>query len=165
MARGEAKIRHGTKQDIPEVVELWKEFMDFHGDRDPRHRRSVGGDEHFASFLEANLASADSRLWVAECDSAVAGYCLARRAQRPPVFEERAYGEVLDLAVAGPFRRSGIGTKLFAEAGKWFQGQKINRVELRVSTSNELASLFWKQLGFRPYLQVMYREDTGNTAG
>ena len=159
MIQSDVRLRLAKGEDIPEVVEVWKHFMDFHRNLDPHHQRSVDGAEHFAGFLRANLADADARLWVAERRQSIVGYCLVRLSQRPPVFQARLYGEVLDLAVEEPFQRRGIGTALVREAERWFAERQTNRVELRVSAYNEAGLAFWRKLGFRLYLHAMYRDE------
>jgi ribosomal protein S18 acetylase RimI-like enzyme len=159
MTQNDFQIRLANDSDISEVVEIWKHFMDFHRDLDPYHQRSVDGGEHVAAFFRASLASADARLWVGEHRQIVVGYCLARLGQRPPVFHERSYGELIDLAVEEPFRRRGIGTALVREAHRWFAERETKRVELRVSAYNATGLAFWRKLGFQSFGHAMYRDE------
>ena len=151
------RVRAATSQDVPGVVEVWRNFMEFHRDLDPHHQRSDDGEVHIAAFVSAQLASDDARLWICEKDAAIVGYCLARMSQRPPVFKDRAYGEILDLAVEQPDRRRGIGTALVREALSWFAERQARRVELRVSAFNKVGLAFWRKHGFRTHIEVMYR--------
>ena len=159
MMRSDFRVRGATDEDVPGIVEVWKHFMDFHRHLDPHLQRADDGGDHFAAFLRAQLAADDARLWVGEHHLTVVGYCLVRLGQRPPVFEDRAYAEIVDLAVEQPYRRRGIGTALVTEAQGWFERRGIRRVELRVSAYNEGGLAFWRKLGFRSYLEVMYRDD------
>jgi ribosomal protein S18 acetylase RimI-like enzyme len=109
--------------------------------------------------LRAQLAADDARLWVGEHHLTIVGYCLVRLSQRPPVFEDRSYAEILDLAVEEPYRRCGLGTALVTEAQGWVESRGIRRVELRVSAYNEGGLAFWRKLGYQSYLEVMYRDD------
>jgi ribosomal protein S18 acetylase RimI-like enzyme len=152
------QIRTSVSNDIPRILGLWKEFMDFHKERDPAFTRSVTGHEGFRSFVEENMKSETAQVLVADAGNSLVGYCLARITERPPVFEDRRYGQILDLAVAAPRRRGGVGEALLGEALKWFQKQRISRVDVAVSTANEVASAFWEKHGFKTYMQVRRRD-------
>lgn len=151
------KIRTAVPEDTPRVLDLWKEFMDFHGERDPAFIRSATGHEGFGVFLEENMKSETAHVLVADDGDGLFGYCLARIAERPPVFDIRRYGQILDLAVSGPRRRSGVGETLLGEALTWFKKQGVSRVEISVSTANEVATSFWEKHGFKTYLETRRR--------
>ncbi|MFA5393038.1 MAG: GNAT family N-acetyltransferase [Candidatus Ratteibacteria bacterium] len=144
-------IRKASVDDLNAIGNLWQEFMDFHKSRDPRFTRSADGHERFKEFISGHMTLDTSRVLVAEEDGKVVGYCLAKLAKYPPVFEKQDYGTVFDLAVTERCRRSGIGAKLYHVAQVWFAEHEIHRIELRVAVSNETSTAFWKKMGFSPY--------------
>ena len=148
-------IRRAEPEDIPSVVRLWEEFMDFHSARDGRLRRAPDATRVFAAFLEDRLRNPGTAVWVAELERTRVGYALAVLAEAPPVFLDRRHGQIHDLAVTARFRRQGIGAALLATALAWFREQGVTRVELRVSTSNEVASAFWNKQGFAPFSEIL----------
>src|SRR5262245_43745602 len=152
-------VRPATIEDVPGIVEVWKHFMDFHRELDRYHQRAEDGGYHFAAFVRDQIKADEGHLWVSEDHFAIVGYCLVRLGRRPPVFAERVYGEIIDLAVEEAYRRRGIGTALVREAQRWFAAHRIRRVELRVSAYNDIGLAFWRKLGFRSYLEAMYRDD------
>lgn len=61
----EIKYREAVEQDIPRIVDLWKEFVDFHKVRDPFFSRSKEGPENFGKFISENLRKEDAMVYVA----------------------------------------------------------------------------------------------------
>ena len=152
-------IRNANKEDFPAIVELWKEMMDFHAQRDSFFTRASDGDKKFKEFLHTILQEKDtSLLLVAEISESnqIVGYTLGKLDNYPPVFQIKQYGSIYDMAVSSSFRRKRIGEKLFTKALEWFKIKGIKRLELRVATSNEISPLFWEQMGFIGYMMSMY---------
>ncbi|HVP58537.1 MAG TPA: GNAT family N-acetyltransferase [bacterium] len=154
----ETRIRPGTTQDLDAIGELWKEFMDFHSQRDPHFTRSADGDEAFREYLAGHISSGGSCVLVAERAGEVIGYCLAVVAKSPPVVAERDHGTILDLAVTARYRRQGIGRRLYETALAWLVEHGMHRVELRAVVSNEVSTAFWKKLGFKAYIETLFRD-------
>ena len=152
------KIRQATGADVSALSELWKEFMDFHKERDPHFSRATTGHENFAKFVAEHIQNDMSCVLVAEEKNEIIGYCMASIAKYPPVFEPTKYGTVFDLAVTEKYRRKGIGKRMFEEIERWFSERKIRRIELRVATSNEVSIAFWHKMGFIPYVETVYKE-------
>jgi ribosomal protein S18 acetylase RimI-like enzyme len=152
------RIRKATQDDTGAIVELWNELMDFHKKQDRRFTRSADGHKRFAEFVSGRIAHETSCVLIAEQQDEIVGYCLAAISKYPPVYEHQEYGMIFDLAVTENFRRQGIGQTLVETALQWFSEQKISRVEVRVATANEISTAFWKEMGFVPYLEVVYKE-------
>ena len=151
-------IRHATPEDIPVIVELWKEMMDFHKKRDLFFTRAVNGDEVFSQFVEKNINSETACVYVAIVGGTIVGYCQGMMEKHPPVLTETDYGQVLDFAVAADYRRAGIGDRLCRALQDWFVLKGVHRLEVRHSEFNEVASRFWAKMGFKPYLKTLYKE-------
>lgn len=150
--KSEAKIRPGEPADLEAIAILWREFMDFHQQRDPHFARSADGHESFKEFLAGHMQAETSSVLVAEQDGCVVGYCLATLAKYPPVFANRDHGTVFDLAVTQRCRRSGIGEQLYRTTEAWFAAHGIHRIETRVAVTNETSTAFWSKMDFNPYM-------------
>jgi len=158
--QNDLKIRKATSADLPAVVELWKGLMDFHSDLDSFFSRSQNGHENFRSRVEKELEIDSAELFVAESSAEIIlGYIKAEISNYPPVFELKECGIISDAAVAGEYRRDGIGEALYRHAMKWFSEKGIKRVELRVANVNHVALGFWKKMGFAPYMTTMCRQN------
>jgi ribosomal protein S18 acetylase RimI-like enzyme len=136
----EITYRKATEGDIPEIIELWKEFIDFHKDRDPFFSRSEEGPENFGKFILENLRKDDAVVYVAEANKSVIAFILATIQNYPPAFEIKQFGFINDLAVASAYRRTGIGSRLFSMTKDWFVQKEIKRIELEVALTNETST-------------------------
>jgi ribosomal protein S18 acetylase RimI-like enzyme len=154
----ETRIRQATFDDLDSIAVLWKEFMDFHRVRDSHFKRSSDGHTNFAEFIGKKISSDDSFVLVGESNGNVVAYCLAIIANNPPVFEEKQYGALFDLAVTESFRRQGIGEDMYQMVHDWFKQKNIHRIEIRVALSNEVSTAFWRKMGFSPYLETVVKE-------
>ncbi len=152
------KIRKATSADLLAVVELWKELMDFHSNLDSFFSRSLDGHKSFRSWIEKELESDSAELFVAESSGELLGYIKTEISNYPPVFELKKFGVISDAAVAGEYRREGIGEALYRHAMNWFREKDIKRVELRVADVNHVALGFWKKMGFAPYMTTMFKQ-------
>jgi GNAT superfamily N-acetyltransferase len=149
-------IRKATEADIPGIVEVWKEFMDFHAALDPYFTRSASGHENFAGYLAERMRKEADTVLVAEAAGCLVGFCVAGIVQRPPVYQMPECGGIDSLAVTEAYRRRGVGNRLVEEATRWFAGRGIRRIEVGVVMENRTAGSFWRKMGFRPYLERMY---------
>lgn len=150
-------IRPGTPDDFPALVELWKEFMDFHADNSGYFRRAPDGHENWQRFLTARLGDEDFLLLMAFVDDRAVGYCVATVLDMPPVFVERKYGFIQDMAVTAAYRRRGIAGALFDRARRWLEGRGMTRLELKVDAGNQTSQGFWRAMGFRPHTETWWR--------
>jgi mycothiol synthase len=109
--------------------------------------------ESLQAFEEEHLGAHDldpqlSR--VAELDSQIAGFLLARRWTEAPV-------GFVDILVVHPDRqREGIGTTLLAEAFRLFRAAGLEEAQLGVASTNPHALRLYERLGMTP----RFRYDT-----
>ncbi len=153
-----AVIRPATRRDIPAIVGLWEELMDFHQALDPFFTRSVQGSNIFARFIEENIRNDAACVLVAVVDGKIVGYCQGILDRHPPALAESDFGQIFDFGVTADYRRAGIGEQMFQTLYGWFRREGIRRIEVRHSTFNEIASRFWPKMGFQPYLQTLFLE-------
>lgn len=151
-------IAEAQAADIPAIVELWKEFMDFHSVRDPFFTRKDDGHTSFAGHIEKSIASDESQVLVARDGDRVVAYSLSHIANYPPVLVRTKYGMISDTAVTEGYRRKGIGELLLREIRDWFVRKGIVRMEGRVAATNEVAQSFWRKQGFTDCFHVMFLE-------
>lgn len=154
----EVILRQATIEDVPSILELWKELMDFHKELDPIFSRSATGHEKFTEYAMKNIQNEDFYIVVAVDDEHLVGYCMAKISEYPPVLEEQRYGDIENIAVAEKYRRSGVGEKLLNEVRKWYCEKGIHRVEAKISKFNKVSTGFWAKMGFTPYLESVFQE-------
>lgn len=92
--------------------------------------------------IGAELAGVNQVGLVATERGAVIGWCCCRFCG--------AEAEVLKMAVAGPYRRQGIGTLLLAELERRLRGSGVTALLLEVRAANVGAIAFYRYEGFAP---------------
>ena len=152
-------IREATEADVPKILPIWQEMMNFHAKRDSYFATCEGAEEAFSGYLSENIEKKDAVVFIAQNAERVIGYCLCLIAERPPVCEmKRQYGNLSDLAVLENYRRKGVGEQMTAFAMKWFHSRQLKRVEVRVAVTNEISTQFWRKMGFETYIETVYKE-------
>lgn len=149
-------IKNAIQKDLPDVVALWAEHLAYHAAHDLYFAISPDAASGFLKYLEDQLD--ELGLFVAEVNGSRVGFILGEVAQRPPCFAERKYGMIDDLAVTEAWRGQGVGQELLKCMRAWFQIKGIHRIETRVLEANPLASKFWEQAGFEPYMRCVYQD-------
>ena len=157
----EIEVTAARHAHLPQLLELWKDLMDYHATIDPYFERSAEGALHFENFVSGLLLLEDARVVIAldSVSGRAVGYCIAQIVSRPPVFTRREHGFITDMTVAPGLRRMGIGSLLLEHALAWFREKKVDRVELNVLPRNELGYSFWKKKGFKDYMHIVYLEN------
>lgn len=143
---------------MDQIMEVWKEFMQYHQCIDAYYGTVKEGHFKFGEYLMERMSRADSLVLVALDGECLLGYCLCYVQPRPPVFTEQAIGILSDLAVKEDSRGEGAGGAMVEESMVWLRSEGINRVELRTSSKNVPAIEFYRKHGFWVYDHMMTRE-------
>ena len=152
------KIFRGDESHIDHIMEVWKEFMDYHHSIDPYYDTVEDGHLMFGDYIVGRMARDDSLVLVAMEEEHFFGYCLSYIHHRPPVFKEKSVGIISDLAVSKAHRKEGAGGALLEASLAWFRERGVARVELRTSAMNAPSIEFYLKHGFRIYDHMMTRE-------
>ncbi len=149
-------IQEAEDIHVHDIVEIWKDFMDFHRDIDELFTRREGGHVNFERHVRELMASEDAVVLVAKEGELVVGYSIAQVNAYPPIFTRERYGFISDVAVRAGHRRRGLGTSLVESMLEWLKARGLSRIELRVAAKNRVGNQFWKKLGFNDYVQILY---------
>ena len=152
------KIFRGDESHVDQIMEVWKEFMEYHQRIDPYYDTVEGGHLIFGDYIVERMARDDSLVLVAMGGDHLLGYCLSYIHQRPPPFIEKTVGIISDLAVRKTHRKEGVGGALIESSLAWFREMSVTRVELRTSAMNAPSIEFYQKHGFRIYDHMMTRE-------
>lgn len=115
------------ESDLDEVLQIERSSF-----KTPWHR----------AFFLFDLNRPTSFCLVARAEGKVAGYLIAWR--------EGGKFHIANLAVASPFRRQKIGSRLLSEAIKASRELGLTKLYLEVQTSNEPAISLYEKFGFKP---------------
>nr|MDO8080935.1 hypothetical protein [Candidatus Freyarchaeota archaeon] len=86
------EIVPATYSHVPEIVDLWKEFMDYGKSVDPLLSRREDGHLNFEKYLKDLIKSDNSLVLVALDKGHVAAYSISQIAEYPPVFQRESTG-------------------------------------------------------------------------
>lgn len=88
-------VRTSTEADIPTIVDLWWETMDFHARLEPRFqlRSQPEAMKAWEKHLRENILEHDDwHVLVAEVDDRIVGMMIGSRQDPYPIFEPERYG-------------------------------------------------------------------------
>lgn len=152
-------VRPGTEKDMPAMLRLWREMMDYHARLDPRFRPlpPPEGEQAWEKHLcEHVWGSEDWCVFVAEADGRLVGQILGTMRNAIPVFEPERYGYVTDVVVDPAARHSGVGQALFQALKGWFRQRGVTYLQLSVTHANPTSQAFWRAMGCTDYLDLMW---------
>jgi ribosomal protein S18 acetylase RimI-like enzyme len=131
-------------------------MMDAHRALDARFALDRRADEEFAEYLREILDNYLHGIFVATREEEVVGYAIVAEMENPPVFEPKRYGFVCEICVAPRQEGQGIGKVLFERTRRWFERRGLTVVQLNVSPRNERGLKFYEELGFKPFLNILW---------
>lgn len=153
------EIVKADESHISDIGKLWLEFIRFHQDIDPIF---TPVDDAVSGFEEEQvrrlMKTEDGLVLVALDKGQVVGYSLSEIQEPPKGIKREKYGYISHMAVTASYRRRGTGEKILDKIMKWFYSKNVDRVELDITTKNQVASSFWKKHGFTDYMRKLYKQ-------
>jgi ribosomal protein S18 acetylase RimI-like enzyme len=152
-------VRSGTEEDMPEMLRLWREMMDFHARLEPRFRPlpPPAGEQAWEKHLRQDVwGNEEWCVFVAEADGGLIGQIMGVLRDPYPVFEPGQYGYVTDIVVAPAARCSGVGQALFDALKAWFRQRGATYLQLGVAHNNRISQAFWQAMGCTPYMHTLW---------
>lgn len=150
------EIVRAAEHHVPGIIELWKEFIDYHKEIEPVYARTADGVEKFEEYLKKLMVSDDLQVLVALNRGEVVAYSIAQISKRPPMVLQTEFGFISDLGVRSDYRRRGLGEKVLSRIIEWFESRRVKRIELLVLSQNHAAVSFWKKHGFETFVNRMF---------
>jgi ribosomal protein S18 acetylase RimI-like enzyme len=150
------EIRKANESDLNGMIELWKDFMDYHIAFDRFWTRSDHGHESAYNYIKSILDEDNVQVLVASMGNRIIGYQISQILEHPPVLQKTRYCLVNDIAIDDKYRGRGIGSEMFEEVKKWAKQKGVDRMELQVASGNEKAIRFYEKQGMKPYSLHMY---------
>ncbi|WP_231123838.1 GNAT family N-acetyltransferase [Nocardioides sambongensis] len=139
MVRNAISIRSATREDAPDLVELWSESL-----------RRADRSEQIADLelvIKQAAASPDQRLIVVECNGAFAGAVLLRLLTLSPVNLEPCVQSIQPRVLAR-FGRQGVGRAMMEAAASFAEENGVLVMSTSVPASDRDANRFMARLGF-----------------
>lgn len=151
------EIIKATESHIPDIVQLWVEFMDHHKDIDPRFPAREDAHISYEQHLREQMEAENTLVLVALDENRVVGYSVSQVNKYPPIWVDREkYGFIDTMGITADYRRKGVGEQILDRIFEWFSSQDIDRIELMVAARNQVGYSFWKKHGFRDFMHELY---------
>jgi ribosomal protein S18 acetylase RimI-like enzyme len=148
-------VRNATEEDVPRILELWREEMERRAALDEWYRTRPGAEDAYEKRLREQASGDESCVLVAETGGVLAGYVAGFLQKRPPVYADEALGAVGIIVVTESKRRRGIATRLYRVLARWLRERGATRVQLGAATANEASVGFWRRMGLRAHAYSM----------
>lgn len=152
-------IRPATLEDLYEVqtlnAQLFQEELTNDPILNPDWSNSEAGENYFRTRIEAN--DAKHLCLLADVNGTTVGY-LVGSIENPDPTRPIVRAELENTLVREEYRGKGVGKALFEDFKAWAKTQGAERLVVRVYTSNERASDFYENTGFKEISRVLEQE-------
>lgn len=156
-------IRSASPEDFDGVGRVFAEENQFHADLVPEIIQ-VADPIMTQEWYAEVLSNPNSTLFVAEEGKNISGVALVelRNSIDDPIFKQRRYAHISEIAVLKEYQGLGIGRLLMEIIHEWVYELGITEIELQVWERNESAIDFYEELGYQPWRRTI-RFTFGNT--
>ena len=151
-------IREANTDDIPSIVDLWEEMMNFHIQKSSIYDIKPDARQIYEFYLKKTLKSHESTVIICEIENKIIGYLMAEQSQLPPVYKEDTIGTIVEICITEKYRGRCIGEQLVEKIEKWFISNDIYTVECVISDFNEISKGFWFKNKYKPYNLVCLKK-------
>lgn len=150
------EIRLATKADFEQVGIIFAEENQFHAELVPEIIQ-VTDPIMTQEWFDDVFNDPNQTLFVAEMGKDIVGVALIaiRNSIDDPIFKQRRYVHISEIAVVASHRGRGIGRLLMEKIHQWGLAQGIAEIELQVWERNEQAIGFYENLGHQKWRRTM----------
>jgi ribosomal protein S18 acetylase RimI-like enzyme len=150
------EIRLVTEADFEQVGHIFAEENRFHAELVPEVIQ-VADPIMTQEWFDDVLHDPEKTLFVAEIGKDVVGVALfeLRTNIDDPIFRQRRYVYINEIAVAASHRGQGNGRMLMEKIRQWGQAKGIAEIELQVWERNDQAIGFYEKLGYQTWRRTM----------
>ena len=152
------QVRRAFSDDLQAIASLWRGLARYHEPKSTYFELAPGAERKFASYVRRSMKRKDVAVFVAQKNSKLVGYLIAKIKEEKPVFKLRKRGTITELFVEKGYRRRGVGRKLVKKALAWFRNRNLQFAELSVYVKNISGKIAWKRMGFEEHMTVMRRK-------
>ena len=153
-----ALIRPARAADVPGVLGLWLDLIEYHRRLDPDYPAPPGIREVLRNEIERGLRARGCRLGVADTGTELVGFVFAEvTGGERRLRGDSGAGWIHELYVEPAQRRQGVATALLALACEFFKARGGGRISVRVENGNEDGLQFWLRRGFAERERILTR--------
>jgi GNAT superfamily N-acetyltransferase len=155
-------VRHAAVEDIEALIDLYREFHEFHvkGVPDRLKIPSFYDNKALRSKLEDILAAKDSAVVVAESDGQIVGLAevYVREDEVNPYRVPYRYAHLQSMMVSETYRKRGIGKRLLRAAEQWARERDVAEMRLDVWEFEAGPLKFYENHGYRTHRRTMVQK-------
>ena len=144
--RAAVSVREARPEDMPDLLELWRELREHTPRRTGRAPDALAATE---ARYTAAMRSPGCRLVVAECDGELIGMVLLCVGSATSIVDTPAV-EMTHMVVSTRHRRRGAGKALVAAAAAYAEELGLDQVVTSARPQDREANRFYARLGFGP---------------
>jgi len=146
------KIQKASKNDIPQILDNWKQLMRMHVHLWPKfYKMKVNAEKIYLKFLKKQMKRRNATVFVAKSRDCVIGHAMVQIAKVPPVYKINKQCEVCEIFVKKGFRKKGIGAALFKAVEEWARRNGTRQISLKVDVKNKDARSLYENLGYKTH--------------
>ncbi len=150
-----------TAEDIPQLLELWKQQYDFHHNIDPEYYAPFTDELRVTleADLRALIEAEDPHILVAKNGEAVDGFITFGR-ETDAYYDAniRDYGVLKEILVTFDSRGSGLGRKLITAVEDSFREQGVPDMMIQCSSFNPNALAVYNAMGYTTRQELLYKK-------
>ena len=146
------KIKLCQDEFVPQLTELWKEYVVDQVEEDPLlpYFDLEASTEGFRKNVEALMKKEPQGFLVALLDSEVVGFVVSfKEAFSPNYVMKRRIGQIQIVHVKRAFRRRGTATKLINAAFEYLKGNGCSVILTETGEKNTESMQMFEKLGFK----------------
>jgi GNAT superfamily N-acetyltransferase len=155
-------IRTATKQDIPQIAELWAALQKESMQTEPRFSTALDAKERILNDLPLWLKSDECCIKVVAQDTKIIGYIAAFIWIPEPLYQQKEEVFIQDLFVEANFRKQGWGSLLLTAVEDWAALLSIDKIRLGALSSNANGIAFWTKHGYQPLITYLQKQTDSN---
>jgi GNAT superfamily N-acetyltransferase len=152
-------VRIAELQDVPILVELWKEFVRDHEEialrENPTHKPFLQMKDNAADmakdYMENQVQSDDALVLLVEVEGKPVGFSLIVIQNSPPIFTIDRMGVISDLYLKAEYRGRGLSSLMKEGLLSWLKEKSIKHVSIAFFAGNKHAQKVYQKWGFREY--------------
>jgi GNAT superfamily N-acetyltransferase len=146
------KIVKVSTQDLAELAELQKSYMEYHQKIDGYFASNEDVSDLWKQYAEKVIRDGEQVAYCAVVEGKIVGYMMAKIELRPPIYKIARVGLIGDAYVLPRYRRRGAFTLLLEKTLDWMRKKGISYVEHPVASKNWTGLKAWKNKGFEEFM-------------
>lgn len=150
-------IRLARRQELDEIVSLWKDLMDLTAEVNVHYRLRTGAVDYQRNIFEEYLRREDSYILVGLLNERVIAFSNGYLTMPAKTFVQSPLGVLENLFVVAAHRRQGYGQALAEAAIRWLANLGAAEIFVNVIPKNLGSLKFWRAMGFDVQRLAMIR--------